>query len=86
MEGQSSNERVDEMMREAQAWKMDIMDNYPQGITSCDIPMMILINKKDSETAWSGQDNSDLGHQEGAIIMTQEQLVDLATSNGFSSW
>ena len=89
---QSNNEGVDhdEMMREAQSWRTDIMDNH-SGTPACDIPMMILINKKESEAAahvaGSGtQDHSDvdLGHQAGGIV--REQLVDLATNNGFSLW
>ncbi len=73
-------------MREAQAWRTDIMDNY-SGTPACDIPITILINEKDSEAAaatGSGrQGHSDLGCQGGTI---HEQLVDLANSNGFSSW
>ena len=89
--GQSNNGGVDhdEMMKEAQSWKTDIMDNY-SGTPACDIPMMILINKKNSEavahTAGSGmhvRDHADLGRQGG---ITHEQLMELAINNGFSSW
>lgn len=89
--GQSNNEGIvdpEEIMREAQAWKTDIVDNCCGSSTpTCDIPMMILINKKDSKAAahiGSGQDHSDLRQQGG--ITTNEQLVELASSNGFSLW
>ena len=86
------NEEVnwhDKMMREAQAWKTDIMDNRYSSTTACDIPMMILVNKKENgkaAAAESGiqQEHSDLEHQ--GETTWAEQLVDLATNNGFSSW
>ena len=74
-------------MREAQAWRTDITDHY-FGTPGCDIPMIILINKKDhseaaAHAAGSGREDhhSDLEGQGG---MTHEQLVDLAVSDGFS--
>ena len=75
-------------MRDAQAWRRDITDHY-SGTLACDIPMMILINKKDSEAAAYAAGSGRQGHcsdLEGQGGMTHEQLVDLAVSNGFSSW
>ena len=71
------------MMMEAQAWKMDIVDNYPVPTLCRDILMMILINKRDCEAVVHVGSGQDYRHQ-GEI--TQEQLVELATNNGFSSW
>ena len=93
--GQSTDEGLDlsEVMREAQAWKTDIMDNHSGGSPACDIPMMVLINKKASGAAaapavgGSGmlpQDHGELERHQGGI--NHEQLVDLATNSGFSSW
>ena len=94
-DGGQPNEWVnwhDEMMREAQAWKTDIMDNRYSGTSTpsaCDLPMMILVNKKENSEAAAAesdiqQEHGDLEHQ--GETTRAEQLVDLATNNGFSSW
>ena len=96
--GQSTDEGLDlgEVMREAQSWKTDIMDNHSGGSPACDIPMMVLINKKKASEAAAApavhvggsgmppQDHGELEHHQGGI--NHEQLVDLATNSGFSSW
>lgn len=82
---------IEEIMMEAQDWKAEISNNYPKS-DDHNTPMMVLVNKKDGEAAAvhagrSSQDDSDFGYQTTAYgEMTQEQLMELATNNGFNSW
>lgn len=67
-------------MTEAQAWKTDILDNSTS--TPQELPMMVLVNKRESETEHGLEHNDDGQESE----MNEEYLSDIALKNGFTSW
>ena len=73
-----AEDRSEITMREAQTWKTDILAN--SHYTPQDLPMMVLVNERETETECREQIN---GKDEK---LDQEQLSELAIKNGFTSW